>query len=1302
MKKVLNSLLVSALLGVSIPAVADDIDLFQSNPAAVGSPNVLIILDNTANWNTPFSYEKSALVSVVGGLSSSFRLGVMMFRETGNGNDNVSGAYVRAAVRDMDGTNKPLLSAMVNNLDINFDKGNNATYSLAMHEAYLYFKGLTSRAGHGALKRDYAGNVMGTTGNQANNNPALAYSNALWALPGNAYADSTTTTYTSPRSPDDPCAKNYIIVISNGTVDSNENAGNVPKTLLQGLGGDTTTISLSPSGEQEFYADEYARFLYRTDLDGNTSNGNQNIITYTVDVQPGTTGNGPSHSALLKSMAGQGKGRYFAATDITTLTEALSAIFNEIQAVDSVFAAVSLPVTVNVRQQFLNQIYMGVFRPHQDASPRWYGNLKMYGIARDSATNSLFLSDRLGVSKLEAVNGQVRPDAESFWTHDSSFWAFSPSGSPESASDRPDGGVVEKGGAAQRLRDRLATGHAARTLYTCTGACVTAADTIPSTAAYGATPTQFSSTNTDITDSSLGLIPAVSISSIVRSGTTATVTTAAAHGFTTGRLIRISPADPAPANYAYGGYHTATVTGTSTFTIQVDTTPSTPDANATVSGSVVQAKSLAAAVGISTLGNGAGGSSTVATAVTSAVHGLAVNDTVLIEGADVANFNGTFTVVSVPSTTSFTYTVVSPGNNTSTTGTRTVSKIVGGPFTITALTRDNPASGTTATATATTDVAHGLAVGTPILVAGAAGAEFNVRATTLTAAGTEFTYTISTGPSDCSASCGTAQAGSTDRTTLINWVRGENNAGDGDGTALVRASVHGDVIHSQPAVINYGGPLEDPSDSNSQRNIMIYYGTNDGVFHAVKGGRATAPTSTNGLSGGVETDGYEKWGMVLPEFFSSLDRLRAQVPSISSAAPKPYFADGPVTAFTQDGNADGVISAATASDIVWLYVGMRRGGRFVYSLDVTDKDAPKVKYRISNTTTGFSELGQTWSAVRTGIARINNANVLVGVFGGGYDPGYDDCTDPSVCTRTMGRAVYVINAATGALIKKFDATVSGLSELTASIPADVVLTDRDSNGYVDGVYAADTAGRVWRFNISDENPTNWAGYKIADVGGSGADNRKFMFAPSLILGTAYDAVLIGSGDREKPFDESVSDRFYMFKDNSLGTSASWTPIVESDLVDVLDAEANATPESPANLTGGRGWMLTMRTGEKIVSGSAAALGTVFFNTNTPPNYTDPSSPNYVNPSSCTSALGLARRYAVNYKDSTPTQYSNSSGEGERSEECLNCGFISTPQITPVKLDDDSSGTPVCTGTSCEEIKGGGRRRAVFWYRENTD
>ncbi len=54
-------LLLASVMALSGPAWAEDIDLFLGvPPSATNAPNVLIILDNTANWNTPFAKPYSA------------------------------------------------------------------------------------------------------------------------------------------------------------------------------------------------------------------------------------------------------------------------------------------------------------------------------------------------------------------------------------------------------------------------------------------------------------------------------------------------------------------------------------------------------------------------------------------------------------------------------------------------------------------------------------------------------------------------------------------------------------------------------------------------------------------------------------------------------------------------------------------------------------------------------------------------------------------------------------------------------------------------------------------------------------------------------------------------------------------------------------------------------------------------------------------------------------------------------------------------------------------------------------------
>ena len=449
----LKKLLIAALLTVNLSAMAEDIDLFVgAAPSATDVPNVLIILDNTANWNGAFTNEMAALSSVVSGLpTDKFRVGLMTFTETGSGNGGNDGAYVRAAIRMMNSVNKPKYESLVLGLDKLADKSNGGKIGKAMEEAYLYYSGGVPHAGNNKNKTDFSGNASGT-----------ATSNAVYALAGNALLSKAGTPYVNPVVAS--CAKNYIIYISNGAAQDNNSDITQATAALSAAGGSTTTITISPSGSQNNVADEWSRFMKKSSL---------GITTYTVDINKVTTGQGPGFTALLKSMAGVSSGRYYdVASSGSQIADALNNIFSEIQSVNTVFASVSLPVSVNTQGTFLNQVYIGMFRPDADSYPRWNGNLKQYKLG--FLNNVLQLLDADNKSAISAGGtGFIAECARSFWSDPTTYWQFRPQGNCISsvgsdASDSPDGNIVEKGAQGYKLRD---SGNvAARSVKTCSNA----------------------------------------------------------------------------------------------------------------------------------------------------------------------------------------------------------------------------------------------------------------------------------------------------------------------------------------------------------------------------------------------------------------------------------------------------------------------------------------------------------------------------------------------------------------------------------------------------------------------------------------------------------------------------------------------------------------------------------------------------------------------------------------------------------------------------------------------------------------
>lgn len=490
MKSLFAVALLIAATGLASSALAEDIDLFVSNPpSGAEAPNVLIVLDTTANWNQAYANEKAALASVIGGMPvNAFRVGLMMFTETGGGNSGNDGAYVRAAIRTMDAPNKLAYQGLVNSLDRTGDAGNGAKLAKGMEEAYLYFSAGTPHAGNNKVKTDYTGNASGT-----------AASNAVYALAANALNSKGATQYNNPIVTG--CAKNFIIYISNGPATDNNSDRTQATNALSALGGSTTAIPISPSGLQDNPADEWSRFMKKSAL---------GITTYTVEIDRSTTGQGPNMTALLQSVARVSSGKYFSvSSDATQITNALNSILSEIQSVNSVFASVSLPVSVNTQGTYLNQVFVGMFRPDADGLPRWMGNLKQYKLGlvdSGSDTLDLRLQDANSQGAINASSGFIAECARSFWTPGTAdnYWAFAPRGEcltvPDSGnSNFPDGNIVEKGAQAYRLRN-----DATRNVKTCSA-----------TFASCTAMTDFSVGNAAITQAQLGAASATERSNLI-------------------------------------------------------------------------------------------------------------------------------------------------------------------------------------------------------------------------------------------------------------------------------------------------------------------------------------------------------------------------------------------------------------------------------------------------------------------------------------------------------------------------------------------------------------------------------------------------------------------------------------------------------------------------------------------------------------------------------------------------------------------------------------------------------------------
>ncbi|TVZ37426.1 type IV pilus assembly protein PilY1 [Alteromonadaceae bacterium 2753L.S.0a.02] len=477
---------------------------------------------------------------------------------------------------------------------------------------------------------------------------------------------------------------------------------------------------------------------------------------------------------------------------------------------------------------------------------------------------------------------------------------------------------------------------------------------------------------------------------------------------------------------------------------------------------------------------------------------------------------------------------------------------------------------------------------------------------------------------------------------LIAWARGIDI--DDDDTDTLRDDARpwllGDVLHSTPLVINYGTT---GGYSTSNPNIRLFFGTNNGFFHIVE----------DKTSGGAES-GAEVFSFIPRELLINLRDLRANNGASSypsSSSNHPYGMDGEPVALVvdQDGN-----SSIDGSDEVYIYTGMRRGGKSYYALDASNPSAtPQLLWKITKTAGGdFDELGYTFSKPKLAKVRFDGIKRDVLIFGGGFDLNKDGSAG-SIARGpdSEGNAIYIVDARTGALIWKVvggsgtdSDTVHYEAELTHSIPSEVTTLDANGNGLVDRIYVGDTGSVLWRIDIpegSDPNHRrdNWTITKLANFyDPSGSQDRRFFYPPDIVqtrdqLGS-YDGVLIVSGDRANPTETRDTNYMFLVKDRNIRSgSPPPAPVFPGDGVinmpDLADTTACGATECPMR-DYSSGWMIELEgRGEKGLSRPLVANGTVFFTSYIPRRSSD----------TCAPAEGSGRLYMVRL-DNSSAKYNN--------------------------------------------------------------
>ncbi|AOE50087.1 PilC/PilY family type IV pilus protein [Kangiella sediminilitoris] len=531
----------------------------------------------------------------------------------------------------------------------------------------------------------------------------------------------------------------------------------------------------------------------------------------------------------------------------------------------------------------------------------------------------------------------------------------------------------------------------------------------------------------------------------------------------------------------------------------------------------------------------------------------------------------------------------------------------------------------------------------------------------------------------------------------IKWLYDHKiNYKNSDGEE-VEVNRFGDLLHSQPVAVQY----EDKS--------LLFVGDNDGFLHAINGS---------------DTRGKEEWAFIPRQLLKNTSALHENQPLVS-VEERLYGLDGDIAIYHQDKDKDGIVNNG---EKVYLYVGMRRGGKHYYGLDISVPNNPQLMFTITGdksvsdeVTAGLSwdnvhyyeGLAETWSKPFIGHIKWRGGKRLVMIFGGGYDSEtQDNAKLEAGAPDSTGNNIFIADAVTGSQLwnARTDAVHqragSIADTMTNSFAADIAAGDLRGSGTIEHFYASDVGGQLFRFDVIQEkssDATTIQAAKIADIQGSGVNgNRRFFTKPDIsfikLQGETIGLVALGSGYRAHPLNEDISDRFYLFYDKKVMTREFEDDVItEATLYNVTEKVSVTDPvtgdsrqrflsifEILADDTKNNGWYLTLSSGEKVLSDSSTINYRLFFTTYSP-------SSDDGDVKQCSAVTGQNKLYAVSVLDGKPAYFRDAQPGGtielERSIELVT-GGIAPPFSVFFPINDSGEASESAGYVGLEKICGG--------------
>lgn len=313
--------------------------------------------------------------------------------------------------------------------------------------------------------------------------------------------------------------------------------------------------------------------------------------------------------------------------------------------------------------------------------------------------------------------------------------------------------------------------------------------------------------------------------------------------------------------------------------------------------------------------------------------------------------------------------------------------------------------------------------------------------------------------------------------------------------------------------------------------------------------------------------------MGLHSSFAGLQNLKYPALNPYDTRSHTYFVDG--KAMVRD------IQVAHNGDYLdWktiLVTGMGQGGKTYLNMDVTNPADPKMLWEFGDSVMGRTEAKPLIVDMFDGTETFPAV-----VMAGGYnmqEVPADTTEAVPLTSKLEGKALYIVKAQTGDIVKKFvydpsnsnSNTLYTSPDLKYAMASSPVLYDSNNDGLADYMYICDTGdysvsahrgGAIWKIPCYG-TPNNWVPTKIFQCD----DGQTIYMAPTLSLDRNYRLwVMFGTGRRSKPAStdaagnyNNLTGQFFAFIDDAVSVSAY--PLTTSLLTDVTSNVLNATSYS---------------------------------------------------------------------------------------------------------------------------------------------